>query len=564
MMSSRLAARIAMSALTVVAGLNVLAAQTTRTTPRFRPADPVMVDRDTVADASGFAEVELSETFDLIENQFGSPGDKTPMRALNVNTIDEVPDSSWFTNRIGVQPMPVAEILRGANAFDPRDAREWETWVVVSGKGPLGFQPGFRAERPGDPGRVYQLEVDPVGHPRLATGAEFIGSLIYHALGFYVEDFYVIKVHPRNITISEKATIRDASGERRFTSHDLQNILRVAAKDSEGRVYMSAARFDGKDMGHFEYHGTRSDDPNDIHPHEHRRELRANRVFAAWLAHDDSRALNTRNVLVEEGGRKYIRHYMHDFGSILGSATRFPELRFSSREYYVEKKQTLAQLFTLGLWPTRPVPAPKAPDIPPSVGAFESATFDPELFKPNYPNAAFQNLQADDAFWGARLVSRFSDEAIQAIVEQAGYDDPEAVQYLVRTLIRRRDIVARVWLNRVNPIVDVSLSPAGTLTFTNAAVAANVAKGGTYTIEWSRFDNESGATERVGVEKQTETRGTAPSMLLSDAEYIAATIWSEHAEYPGWAHPVRVYFRKDGAGWKTVGVYRDVPVVTPS
>ena len=85
------------------------------------------VDNDTVADASAFAEVELSEGFDLIDNQFGSPGDRTAMRALNVNTIDEVPDSSWFINRIGVRPMAIAEILRGANKFDPAEAVEWDT-----------------------------------------------------------------------------------------------------------------------------------------------------------------------------------------------------------------------------------------------------------------------------------------------------------------------------------------------------------------------------------------------------------------------------------------------------
>ena len=29
---------------------------------------------------------------------------------------------------------------------------------------------------------------------------------------------------------------------------------------------MSATRYDGKDLGNFEYYGTRSDDPNDIYP----------------------------------------------------------------------------------------------------------------------------------------------------------------------------------------------------------------------------------------------------------------------------------------------------------
>src|SRR5262245_44325155 len=211
--------------------LNVLAAQAPRTTPRFKPTDPVAIDNDKVADASAFEELELSEGFDLLANQFASPGDRAPKRAVNVNTVDEVPDSSWFTNRIGVRPMPIPEIVRGANKFDPAEAREWDTWTVVEGKGPRSFQPGFRAERPGDPGQIYQLEVDPKGHPRLATGAEFIGGLIYHALGYFVEDVYVLKVHPRNLRISDKATIRDAPGRRRFTSLDPDHILTVAAPD---------------------------------------------------------------------------------------------------------------------------------------------------------------------------------------------------------------------------------------------------------------------------------------------------------------------------------------------
>jgi len=539
-------------------GLEVISAQAAKTAIRFSAADPITVDDDTVEDASAFEEVELSEAFDLITNQFGSPGDRTPMRALNVNTIDEVPDSSWFVNRIGSRSMSIAEILRGANTFDPAEAVEWDRWTIVSGKGPGGYQPGFRAQRPGDPGQVYQLEVDPTDHPRLATGAEFIGALIYHALGYHVQDFYLIKVHPRNITISEKATIRDASGQRKFTSHDLQNILRVAARDADGRVYMSAQRYEGEDAGNFEYHGTRSDDPNDVFPHEHRRELRANRVFAAWLAHDDSRALNTRNVRIKADGRTYIRHYMHDFGAIMGSSTRSPEPPTSNHEYYVEKELSLKRLWTLGLATEAPyrVKGPDRDSLPPSAGWFESESFVPDQWKANYPNPAFSNMQPDDAFWGARLVSRFSDGAIRAIVKAAGYDDPRAVEYLAATLIRRRDIIARQWLNGVNPIVDVSLGPTGALTFSNAAVAAGVATHGSYTVAWAPFDNGSGAGKRVAVEKQKEPRGNAPAVLLSSADYIEATIWSEHPERPGWAAPVRAYFRREGAAWQTVGLYR--------
>jgi hypothetical protein len=167
-------------------------------------------------------------------------------------------------------------------------------------------------------------------------------------------------------------------------------------------------------------------------------------------------------------------------------------------------------------------------------------------------------MQPDDAFWGARLVSQFSDNAIRAIVQQAGYDDPQAVDYLTRTLVRRRDIIARTWLNGVNPIVDVSLDAKGTLAFTNAAVDAGVAAHGAYSIAWARFDNESGGSTRVSVEKRTQPRGAAPASLIANAAFIEATIWSEQAEHPAWASPVRVYFRRDGQGWKTVGLTREI------
>src|SRR5436853_2154655 len=153
-MRSSLPVWIAAWALVGAASLQMRAAPGAGTR-HFRPDDPVMVDNDTVADASAFADIKLSDNFDFIDNQFGSPGDHTPRHAVNVNTLDEVPDSSWFTNRIGVRNMPIREMLRGANRFDPIEAREWRRWTVVSGKNPRGFQPGLRAERAGEPGMVY-------------------------------------------------------------------------------------------------------------------------------------------------------------------------------------------------------------------------------------------------------------------------------------------------------------------------------------------------------------------------------------------------------------------------
>ena len=52
-------------------------------------------------DASKAGPIEDSNGYDFVVNTLGHPGERRDVRALNVNTVDEVPDSSWFTNRIG-------------------------------------------------------------------------------------------------------------------------------------------------------------------------------------------------------------------------------------------------------------------------------------------------------------------------------------------------------------------------------------------------------------------------------------------------------------------------------
>ena len=82
-------------------------------TPRFFPDDPVTVDPET-QDASGVQPRDLSQEYDFIENTFKTPGEDSNDRAANVNTIDEVPDSSWYTNRLGgISTISADEMVRG-------------------------------------------------------------------------------------------------------------------------------------------------------------------------------------------------------------------------------------------------------------------------------------------------------------------------------------------------------------------------------------------------------------------------------------------------------------------
>ena len=101
--------------------------------------------------------------------------------AVNVNALDEVPDSAWFTNRLGRFDMSLDEVRRGpcqGESLDP--AGPW----VVTGAKPNGANPGFPIKAPD--GRRYLIKFDGTVQGPRATAADVIVSKIYHAAGFSV------------------------------------------------------------------------------------------------------------------------------------------------------------------------------------------------------------------------------------------------------------------------------------------------------------------------------------------------------------------------------------------
>jgi hypothetical protein len=521
--------------------------------PRFYPDDPISVDNDRVMDASGAVEIEGSNGWDFAEHTFFDPGDSSRIRAVNISTLGEVPDSSWFTNRIGARPMAIEEIVRGPNQFQTLNV---DGWPIVQEKS-SGITPGFRIVDPA--GRLYQLKFDPPEHPEMSSGAEVIGAAFYHAIGYNVVQGYIVEFDPDQAPIAPTARTVDMTGkERELRRSDIDRVLRRAARQSNGRYRALASRFaDGRPLGYFKYYGTRPDDPNDIHLHEHRRELRANRVFAAWLNHDDSRGLNTLDMLETENGRGFVRHYMFDFGSIMGSGSTVAQKPRAGNEYILEWGPALKTLFTLGFF-VRPWVTVDYPQVARSVGNFEGDFFDPALWRPEYPNPAFENMRPDDAFWAAKIVSRFSDEAIAAVVGKAQYSEPGAAEYITSVLLKRRDKVLRTWLTRVNPVTDATLAD-GRLRFTNAAVAAGVATAPIeYVAAWSRYDNTTGEPVGETIESRSTTPDVpAPSAIASaDTAYLQVAVRTHHPDHPGWAEPVMLYFRRSADGWQTVGLER--------
>ena len=83
-------------------------------------------------------------------------------------------------------------------------------------------------------------------------------------------------------------------------------------------------------------------------PHEHRRELRALRIFGAWTNLTDMKAGNTLDTLLTENGRGVVRHYLQDVGSTFGIGANGPHDWHEGWEYVLDKDARAERLFTFG------------------------------------------------------------------------------------------------------------------------------------------------------------------------------------------------------------------------
>ena len=529
---------------------------------KFYPDDPIKMEIDS-QDASEVKERSINLAYDTLENSFARPGDTTPdVRAQNVNTVDEVPDSNWFTNRLGTRPITVDELLKGP---DTTNGPTLGRWTVIAAKND-GVTPGFRVRDAA--GVVWFLKFDPPGYRGMATGTEVVVTKLFWALGYFVPEVHIASLRPDDLTISEMATITPPSGnERPMKDSDIRALLRRAHRDPGGTYRIVASKaLEGKPVGGFRFYGRRSDDPNDIVPHEHRRELRAYGTFSAWLNHVDSKSINTLDTLIEQDDRTVVRHNLLDFGSTIGSAGVYPREPFEGSEYLVEGKKTLLGMPTLGFyiknWRTMPVHRAR------SVGAFpiDHADWDPEKWKPRYGNSAFRSARMDDKFWAALRLSAFTDEMLKALPRVGQFNDPESEEMLAKFLIDRRTAIVKRYLPAVNPIVDVELDAASGLRFRNAAVEANVAAApAEYVVQWLRFDNVTGATTPIATTKAPGTSASVPAppnLPDAAATYIRAEIAATGGP-ESWSIPAHAYFVREANGWKLVGFER-VPGGNPA
>jgi hypothetical protein len=336
---------------------------------------------------------------------------------------------------------------------------------------------------------------------------------------------------------------------RQMTRGDLDHIVRKIPRSQDGSIrLMASLAVEGELIGPFRYSGTRTDDPNDLVAHQNRRDLRGLFVFAAWLNHTDSKAANTLDTVIQENDIRFIRHYLIDFGSALGSDGDRPKNARIGNEFILPNPwSVLKRIFMFGLFPSSWERATGS-DLPPA-GHLESISFQPDQWKTNYPNPAFLNRLPDDEFWAAKQIMAFSDSDIRAIVETGRFSDARVVDYLTKTLAQRRDVIGRTYFSKLAPL-DGFLIRDGELHFENLAVKYGFPSEDEYKVRWFAFDNIKEQQHRL----QSSNSLSLPVEALDSTpgNYFLAVIDPVNEELK----TVRVYLRTTTHGFEVVGIER--------
>jgi hypothetical protein len=401
---------------------------------------------------------------------------RAPTEATNVNALDEVADSSWFENRVSRFPMTPEDAGRGPCRLPL--AAGAGSWRVVSAK-PDGATPGFVFEAPG--GQRYLAKVDGAsGSPR-ASLADVLGSRMYHAAGYHVPCNSIAYFDASMLILDPGARAEDEVGRKvPLTEAHLTRILQSALRRKDGRYRSVVSQYlDGRPLGPWRYHGRRAGDRNDIIRHEERRELRGARLLAAWTDHVDQREGNTLAMWRQtDGGRGYVMHHLLDFGDCFGSlwGGSAQEAWRRGHEYWIDPGRIIVDWLTLGSI-ERPWDRAALGSFGLTLGYYGVKDFDPEGWRPRYPNPAFSRMTEHDGAWMARIIARLGETLIEPMLDAA--DAPPSLRVeLARIVLGRRRKILERYLQHLSPLADATVRQEGArswLCAVDLAVRAGVA-----------------------------------------------------------------------------------------
>jgi hypothetical protein len=335
----------------------------------------------------------------------GALDPRRPGHALDVNALDEVARSSWWSPPSN-PGRPLADYERDGPPLAPWRVSDDETSSGIKGAIVVVDARGIR----------YELIGDIPNHPGMRTGAAIISSRLLHALGYRSAETYLV----------------EHEGNR-----------------------MAALRWPvGIDVGETPLNSERIDDPNDHLPHLRRRTLRTLRVFTTWLASSRLPRRVLRDVYVGRKGAGHVQHYLVGLDDCLGVA----DLQFAKdwlADADREEPNFYMRLFSMGLSP-KPIATEPVTAFP-SVGLFNAVILQRHR-KPSPPyEPADYTLPADTYWAGKRLASLTIDSIAQSIA--AAHLGDAAQNWVFQVLhVRRAKLIAEAF-DATTPLELMTVSP---------------------------------------------------------------------------------------------------------
>jgi hypothetical protein len=159
-----------------------------------------------------------------------------------------------------------------------------------------------------------------------------------------------------------------------------------------------------------------------------------------------------------------VRHNIIDFGCAFGSATGHAQAPREDGERTLEVGRTLRALVSFGAY-HRPFQDERREwalltRTYPQLGYYPAEGFKPDDFRTNKKVPAHMRMTARDAYWGAKVVTAFTDAQLEATVATANLPATPSA-YLLHALEVRRGIIGRRYLRPVTAVEEPTLSAEG-------------------------------------------------------------------------------------------------------
>jgi hypothetical protein len=235
-------------------------------------------------------------------------------------------------------------------------------------------------------------------------------------------------------------------------------------------------------------------------------------------------------------------HYLLDFGEALGSHQAEKGRLEDGYEHLWDWSENGKAVFALGLWKRSWEDQQQTPW--PAIGAFGAEHFDPRDWKEAYPYWPFEDMDAADAYWGAKLVMRFTRPTLEAIVAEAQLSSPDAARYLVDALMERRERIGRAYLDAVSPLDGFRISERA-LCMVDLAIHHGVATQGIV----ERSDRSGAVWQRVTL----DARGRACLPIDDERGYRIARLRVRRGKQR--RPPMEVHYRA-GPDPRVLGIVR--------